>query len=1011
MIGWQNIIPFLLILAGSCNCKAHINIEVNLWFILGQYVIKDVWGEPPNVSDWTTSLGDNGYTYVCNGQTIIGGYDKFGAGAWAKKTYSGLSAHNKISLEFDAYFIDTWDGGDEKFLVDVDDDNVYHQSHSLSNSTGDLCGLVVKDLTKTVVIESISHNSTSITLHFHSGLNQPAYDESFGFKNIQITVHLCALACTACFGNSASECYSCADGWYLSGTTCLNSCPTGYWGNNVTKTCQQCFVNSGSSPYSCAACSTGANHDQCDSCDDGTYLYPSQGPGQCLNPCPDGYWGDNATKICEPCYIDSGSSPFSCATCSKGGNSNECDSCNDGTYLHPSPGPGECLRSCPKGFWGDSSTNTCEPCYTNVSEPFSCATCSAGLNTNCTSCNSGSFLYPVPEGQCVRSCPGGYWGDTATKTCKPCYSDSTSSLFSCVTCSGGSKSDCKSCRPGAYLYPDPTGQCLTTCPYGYWGDDMTNVCRQCTPYMQNAPPPCAAIDDANDENMASGVSSAMAAASNTLQSANAVSGMSYINLLLSLSAIESIANMQYFNVNHSAIALGAYSGLSSSIIPNWIAKLNHLSEENAVFNYGVFEKNHFSALYLDNNGDFLVEIFIYGGLHLLMGVISCTIKKNLARTRVGKVYAITTGLFLSNVFGHIQTLILFSLIQILKVSLVVDAYSGVSYLLAYFTLTSVAALHILCFFKLKAIFEKKSKSKYTIRRRRYRFRWRESIKGEDDEWNETKYEMIFGDFKETSRSSFFFSYWIAAFNIVYILLIFTLQSVPVIQCLSVIVLTISFTIISAIVNPMKKKSANFIYFFNYACILFVGFVNLAIAIKEAVTGDHSSNKLAGWVIFFAVMANTGMNILIGFGGLLIQLFQVIQNRIKKRGNNKEKDSKTRAKRTKSSTRKKEDTRKQDSSRLLVQKNNFYHNSFRAIDLSTAASIPSNSLKPRVIMKTRKITAYKIQPYHIPNSLSGSNTKPIHSQRKEMSQNSYRSAKSRGIKSTTRLELTKVIKHH
>ena len=151
-----------------------------------------------------------------------------------------------------------------------------------------------------------------------------------------------------------------------------------------------------------------------------------------------------------------------------------------------------------------------------------------------------------------------------------------------------------------------------------------------------------------------------------------------------------------------------------------------------------------------------------------------------------------------------------------------------------------------------------------------------------------------------------------------------------------------------------------------------------------------------------------MNILIGFGGLLIQLFQVIQNRIKKRGNNKEKDSKTRAKRMKSSTRMKEDARKQDSSRLLVQKNNFYHNSFRAIDLSTAASIPSNSLKPRVIMKTRKTIAHKIHPYHIPNSLSGLNTKPIHSQRKEMSQNSFRSAKNRGHK---RLDQINSIRKH
>ena len=932
---------------------------------------------------------------------------KFGKNAWAKKTYSGLPAHYTISLKFDAYFIDSWDDGSNVFIVDVDGSNVYTEPHHHHNSPSNVCGRTEKDFNKTVIKEFL-HNSTSITLHFHSGLNQPADDESFGFKNIQITVHLCAPACATCFGNSSSECYSCANGWYLSGTECLNPCPSGYWGNNATRTCQQCFANTSSSPFSCATCSAGSNS-SCTSCNAGSYLYPSTGLGQCLDPCPDGYWGDNTTKTCQQCFIRTSSSPFSCATCSNGGNSNECDSCSNGKYLHPSSGPGECLSSCPKGFWGDSSANTCEPCYTNTAEPYSCATCSAGFNTNCRSCNSGSFLYPTPEGQCVSSCPGGYWGDTATNICKPCYTGGSSSLFSCVTCSGGSKSDCKSCHPGAYLYPDSTGECLTICPYGYWGDDTTNVCRQCTPNMENAPLPCAALEEeVNYANMTSDASLALAATTNTFQSANAISGMSYINLLLSLSAIESIANMQYLNVNHSAIALGAYSGLSSSIIPNWIAKLNHLSEENAVFNYGIFEKNHFSALYLDNNGDFLVEIFIYGGLYLLMGVISsCTIKENLARTRVGKVYAITTGLFLSNVFGHVQTLTLFSLIQILKVSLVVDAYSGVSYLLAYFTLTSMTAMYALCFFRLKGIFDKKVYLRYTIRRRRSRSRGRESLKNEEDEWNETKYEMIFGDFKETNRSSFFFTYWIAAFNIVYILLIFTLQSVPVIQCLSVIVLTISFTIISGIVNPMKKKSANFLYFYNYACILFVGFVNLAIAIKEAVTGDHSSNKLAGWIVFFAVMANTGMNILIGFGGLLIQLFQFIQNRIQKRRNQKEKASGTSIKRTKTGVRKKGNVRKQDSNRPLVQHKNFYFNSDRAISLKVAISNSSNSAKLHAIKKTRKTNPQTIQPFHSPNSMNRLKTKSIHTQTKVMSQNNFRSAKGR----IARPEQINYNKHH
>ena len=92
-------------------------------------------------------------------------------------------------------------------------------------------------------------------------------------------------------------------------------------------------------------------------------------------------------------------------------------------------------------------------------------------------------------------------------------------------------------------------------------------------------------------------------------------------------------------------------------------------------------------------------------------------------------------------------------------------------------------------------------------------------------------------------------------------------------------------------------------------------------------------------------------------------------------------------------------------------NNFYHNSGRALGFNVANSNSNNSAKLRVIMKTRKTSAHKIQPYQIPNSLSGLNTKPIHSQRKEMSQNSFRSAKNRGIAGHKRLDQINSIKKH
>jgi len=125
-------------------------------------------------------------------------------------------------------------------------------------------------------------------------------------------------------------------------------------------------------------------------------------------------------------------------TCS-GGNYNQCTACNSGSFLYPNTG-GECINPCPNGFWGDTSTNTCQPCYSSGSGPYyTCVTCSAGGSSNCDSCNSLTFLY---NSQCINPCPAGYWGN----------------------------------NPGYFLYPNTGSQCLKNlCPAGCWGSTKTNI--------------------------------------------------------------------------------------------------------------------------------------------------------------------------------------------------------------------------------------------------------------------------------------------------------------------------------------------------------------------------------------------------------------------------------------------------------------------------------------------------------------------------------------------------------
>ena len=103
---------------------------------------------------------------------------------------------------------------------------------------------------------------------------------------------LAPAACTVC--NVAPElCDYCSSGYYLQMdlVTCASTCPTGYWTNPISNICSAC--NS-----SCQDC-TGSSNTQCTSCSSEYYLQPNS--TSCLNTCPDGYFKDTQALTCDPC--------------------------------------------------------------------------------------------------------------------------------------------------------------------------------------------------------------------------------------------------------------------------------------------------------------------------------------------------------------------------------------------------------------------------------------------------------------------------------------------------------------------------------------------------------------------------------------------------------------------------------------------------------------------------------------------------------------------------------------
>lgn len=191
------------------------------------------------ITGWTAST--TSFVGTCGFSSIIGGYNIFGEGAWAKKTYEGLPGHNSVTVEWDAYFIDGWGdtGNDDKYLLDVDEINRYSMSYKKNYySLMNHCGSSDSDYFTEVSTSSFNHNSSTITLYFHSTLNQTADSASFGFRNIKITVDvICTPACATCYGNDISECYTCNTGWYLLNSTCMTDCGAGLWNNPSGNVC------------------------------------------------------------------------------------------------------------------------------------------------------------------------------------------------------------------------------------------------------------------------------------------------------------------------------------------------------------------------------------------------------------------------------------------------------------------------------------------------------------------------------------------------------------------------------------------------------------------------------------------------------------------------------------------------------------------------------------------------------------------------------------------------------
>ncbi|XP_023578731.1 proprotein convertase subtilisin/kexin type 5 isoform X1 [Octodon degus] len=255
----------------------------------------------------------------------------------------------------------------------------------------------------------------------------------------------CHRRCFHCMGPVQDQCRSCPRSSLLLNTTCVDSCPEGYFTDEDRHWCTPCHG-------SCRTCD-GTHSMQCLSCRAGWF----QLGRECLLQCREGYYADNSTGKCEKC-------DKSCKDC-QGPHSTDCLSCDPYFFLLRSKG--ECHRACPEHYYAEQSTQTCERCHPTCNE------CEGKGELHCLSC---VWNYHFMGGICSLDCAVGKFrvGEVLRArgekfTCENCHE-------SCTECKGPGPKNCTVCPAPLLLHPED-GRCLQCCNAS--GPHSTQDCCDC----------------------------------------------------------------------------------------------------------------------------------------------------------------------------------------------------------------------------------------------------------------------------------------------------------------------------------------------------------------------------------------------------------------------------------------------------------------------------------------------------------------------------------------------------
>ncbi|EAR85854.2 transmembrane protein, putative (macronuclear) [Tetrahymena thermophila SB210] len=252
----------------------------------------------------------------------------------------------------------------------------------------------------------------------------------------------CHQGCANCNGPLSNQCTSCTSKYQLFTSECLIRCQSGYF-RDIDRICKQCttgcdyctnnlycntclkgfFINQ--STQKCSSCDpqcqqcNGPSLQNCTGCQSGLILFNSQ----CITSCPNNFYLDSQTNLCQRCTDPN------CMICNQ---SNQCSQCQDSNqYLVDFQ---SCSSSCPSSHqnWSKNKTDsTGQQIQINYCYLMNCQIGYQQQQDQCVEkCGDGLLFYlPCDDGNNLD-------GDGCNSTCQ------IEDYFSCVYSSKEIKSIC-----------------------------------------------------------------------------------------------------------------------------------------------------------------------------------------------------------------------------------------------------------------------------------------------------------------------------------------------------------------------------------------------------------------------------------------------------------------------------------------------------------------------------------------------------------------------------------------